>query len=117
MLVLCATHKWLAYNDAPLNGITSQIAHITQSGRKLKRRSIADAIAGPVPNSPDYSCYQKHHDDVNSTQQYGQPTYYLGVNLPWPRAGPYDTVPLSSNTSQPSSSSNLVHADRYPRLS
>ncbi len=113
MLVLCATNTWLAYNTAPFNGITSQRAHITQSGRKLKQVSIADAIAGPVPNSPDYSCYQNHHDDVNSTQQYGQPTYYLGVNLPWPEAGPYVTVPLASNTSQPSSYSHLVRAERF----
>jgi hypothetical protein len=69
MLVLCATSTWTAYSST----------------------SFAVNAAGPqswgtngIKNSneaaPAYSCYRNHRA--------GQPTYQIGLKMPWPAAGP-----------------------------
>jgi hypothetical protein len=40
-------------------------------------------LASSHPNAPAYSCYRDH--------RYGQPTYKIGMKVPWPAAGPNKT--------------------------
>lgn len=69
LLVLCSTNTWMAYNAAPFPvGVTGR-PFINTNG-----------LPNCVPEAPAYSMYRNHHP--------GQPTYYMGVNMPWPCAGP-----------------------------
>lgn len=69
ILVLLATNTWLAYSATPFaaNGLTA-------------RTIDTDGVENSLPAAPAYSCYRNHHG--------GQPTYQLGLNVPWPVAGP-----------------------------
>lgn len=64
ILMICSTSTWLAYNCAPF---------------PRPRRAGRDWNAPSLPEAPTYCCYHNHRA--------GQPTYYLGVNRPWPGAG------------------------------
>ena len=64
ILMICSTATWLAYNCAPF---------------PRPRPAGRDWNAPSLPGAPTYCCYQNHRA--------GQPTYYLGVNRPWPGAG------------------------------
>lgn len=70
LLVLTSTNTWLAYNSAPF-----PINHepgLTNMGTGGLRTSHPDAAT--------YSGYRDH--------RHGQPTYKIGLKLPWPAAGP-----------------------------
>ena len=73
LLVLVSSNTWLAYNSAPfpVNHGTGPI----QMG--------TGGLASSHPNAPAYSCYRDH--------RYGQPTYKIGMKVPWPAAGPNKT--------------------------
>jgi N,N-dimethylformamidase len=64
ILMLCSTSTWLAYNCAPF-------ARPRAAGKDWNSPSL--------PGAPTYCCYGNHAA--------GQPTYYLGLNRPWPGAG------------------------------
>ncbi|MEC7502099.1 MAG: N,N-dimethylformamidase beta subunit family domain-containing protein, partial [Planctomycetota bacterium] len=64
VLMICSTSTWLAYNCAPF---------------PRPRPAGRDWNAPSLPGAPTYCCYHNHRA--------GQPTYYLGVNRPWPGAG------------------------------
>ncbi len=64
ILMICSTSTWLAYNCAPF---------------PRPRPAGRDWNAPSLPDAPTYCCYHNHRA--------GQPTYYLGVNRPWPGAG------------------------------
>ena len=64
ILMICSTSTWLAYNCAPF---------------PRPRPAGRDWNAPSLPGAPTYCCYHNHRA--------GQPTYYLGVNRPWPGAG------------------------------
>jgi hypothetical protein len=73
LVVLCNTNTWLAYNSAPFADNDNGLAE-------------AYGTAGPVPPPPlnpntGFSCYRPH--------RLQQPTFQVGVNLPWPDARPY----------------------------
>lgn len=67
ILMVCSTNTWLAYNGA-------RFAQPAKAGLHWGAPSY--------PGMPTYSCYGNHSA--------GQPTYYLGLNVPWPGAGPED---------------------------
>lgn len=69
ILVLCSTNTWMAYNSAPFPVPVQGRPFINTGGLK-----------NSVPEAPAYSMYSNHHP--------GQPTYYMGLNMPWPNAGP-----------------------------
>ena len=69
ILVLCSTNTWMAYNSAPFPVPVQGRPFINTGGLK-----------NSVPEAPAYSMYRNHHP--------GQPTYYMGLNMPWPNAGP-----------------------------
>lgn len=71
VLVLCSTSTWRAYSS------TSFAA--TSPGRHQFWGT--DGRPNSPGNPPAYSCYRDHAP--------GQPTYYLGLRVPWPSAGPY----------------------------
>jgi hypothetical protein len=68
ILVLCSTGTWLAYNTIPFH-----------AGVPDNHRWFAWP-ANSVEGAPTYSCYSNH--------AHGQPSYNIGLNLPWPSAGP-----------------------------
>jgi len=67
ILMVCSTNTWIAYNGA-------RFPQPVKAGLHWGNRSHA--------GMPTYSCYGNHFA--------GQPTYYLGMNVPWPGAGPED---------------------------
>lgn len=69
LLVLCSTSTWLAYNSAPFC--------VNQPSRPFLGTG-GHALAHPA--APAFSCYRDHHA--------GQPTYQIGLRMPWPSAGP-----------------------------
>ena len=68
ILMLCSTSTWLAYSGTwfpvPL-----------EDGQRYGPGNLQ-----PLPGTMKYSCYANHAA--------GQPTYYLGLRMPWPSAGP-----------------------------
>ena len=64
ILMLCSSSTWLAYNCAPF---------------PRPRPAGLDWNAPSLPGAPSYCCYSNHSGE--------QPTYYLGLNRPWPGAG------------------------------
>ncbi|MEX0937506.1 MAG: LamG domain-containing protein [Pirellulales bacterium] len=68
ILVLCSTNTWLAYGGTPFAKNSPE----TFWGTGGQENSAAGA--------PAYCCYRDH--------EAGQPTYQLGLNMPWPVAGP-----------------------------
>jgi putative membrane-bound dehydrogenase-like protein len=73
LLVLVSSNTWLAYNSAPF-----PVNH----GRELTMMGTG-GLATTHPNAATYSGYRDHHA--------GQPTYKIGLKLPWPAAGPNKT--------------------------
>jgi hypothetical protein len=73
LLVLCSTNTWAAYSGTPFAENSAWKAGGEFWGTGGRENSVASA--------PAYCCYRDHHA--------GQPTYALGVNMPWPVAGPY----------------------------
>ncbi|MGI9244621.1 MAG: N,N-dimethylformamidase beta subunit family domain-containing protein, partial [Verrucomicrobiales bacterium] len=62
-----------AYNSAPF-----PVNH----GKGLINMGTG-GLANSHPGAPTYSCYSDHHN--------GQPTYKIGMKVPWPAAGPNKT--------------------------
>lgn len=71
LLVLCSTNTWLAYSSTAfaVNGPA--------------RRHWSTKGVPSLPGAPAYSFYRNHHHPD------GQPTYYVGLAMPWPAAGPH----------------------------
>jgi hypothetical protein len=69
VFVLCSTSTWAAYSATPFAVNTLGLHNWGTNGIK---NSHEDA--------PAYSCYRNHRA--------GQPTYQMGLNMPWPVAGP-----------------------------
>jgi N,N-dimethylformamidase len=75
ILVLLSTSTWLAYNAAPFPTAVRGLHAVD-----------TDGLRSCHAQAPAYSCYRDHHHQ--------QPAYYLGMNVPWPVAGP-DVLYLS----------------------
>ena len=73
LLVLVSSNTWLAYNSAPF-----PVNH----GPGLINMGTG-GLRNSHPSAPVYSGYSDHHG--------GQPTYKIGMKLPWPAAGPNKT--------------------------
>ncbi len=73
LLVLVSSNTWLAYNSAPF-----PVNH----GPGLINMGTG-GLGNSHPSAPTYSCYSDHHG--------GQPTYKIGMKVPWPAAGPNKT--------------------------
>ena len=69
LLVLCSSNTWIAYNAVPFP--------VPFRGRPFVG---ANGWGNCVAEAPAYSMYENHHP--------GQPTYYMGLNMPWPNSGP-----------------------------
>ncbi|MDC0144667.1 hypothetical protein OAK45_09095 [Verrucomicrobia bacterium] len=73
LLVLVSSNTWLAYNSTPF-----PVNH----GPSLINMGTG-GLGNSHPKAPRYSCYSDHHN--------GQPTYKIGMKVPWPAAGPNKT--------------------------
>lgn len=73
LLVLVSSNTWLAYNSTPF-----PVNH----GPGLINMGTG-GLGSSHPGAPKYSCYSDHHN--------GQPTYKIGMKVPWPAAGPNKT--------------------------
>ena len=73
LLVLVSSNTWLAYNSVPF-----PVNH----GRGLINMGTG-GLANSHAGAPTYSFYSDHRN--------GQPTYKVGMNVPWPAAGPNKT--------------------------
>jgi hypothetical protein len=71
IVVLCNTNTWIAYNSAPFAANDNGLGVVYGTDGPL---ADADKRTG-------YSCYRTH--------QRAQPTFQIGVNLPWPNARPF----------------------------
>jgi len=71
ILVLCCSSTWVAYNSAafPMPVPAPNRPYVSTGGLE---NCVAEATA--------YSMYRDHHA--------GQPAYTMGMNMPWPVAGP-----------------------------
>jgi hypothetical protein len=91
ILVLCNTNTWLAYNSTPFaandNGFGQRYG--TDGPISLEKRI-------------GFSCYRNHH--------LNQPTFQIGVNLPWPNTRPYISY---ENDQDNAPYSHLLRAERY----
>lgn len=74
ILMLCASNTWLAYNATPF-------ASGYQTTEPRQEWATTAGMPEDPPYPPAYSCYRNH--------RYGQPTYQMGLRMPWPTAGPY----------------------------
>ncbi|NNE93117.1 MAG: c-type cytochrome [Verrucomicrobiales bacterium] len=70
LLVLMSTNTWLAYNSSPFP--VNHGTGLTNMG--------TGGLATTHPDAATYSGYRDH--------RHGQPTYKIGLQLPWPAAGP-----------------------------
>ncbi len=68
ILMLCSTNTWQAYSATPF-AVNSLEPFWETTGQ-----------ANAHPRAPAYSCYRNHAK--------GQPTYAIGMKVPWPVAGP-----------------------------
>ena len=73
LLVLVSSSTWLAYNSTPFP--TTHGPGLIQMG--------TGGLGNSHPSAPRYSCYSDHFN--------GQPTYKIGMKVPWPAAGPNRT--------------------------
>ena len=73
LLVLVSSNTWLAYNSTPF-----PVNH----GPGLINMGTG-GLGSSHPGAPRYSCYSDHNN--------GQPTYKIGMKVPWPAAGPNKT--------------------------
>ncbi len=91
LLVLTSTNTWLAYNSAPFP--VNHGPELTMMG------------TGGLPTThPDAATYSGYRDHRN-----GQPTYKIGMKLPWPAAGPNKTYINQSY-------SHLMRGERFLHL-
>jgi hypothetical protein len=89
---LASTNTWKAYSGTPFADTWPGIA-----------QTIEHAYVNNPGNPPRYSFYWMH--------EAGQPTYQMGMRLPWPVAGPYTFHgPLEWRNS------HLCHADRLTQV-
>jgi N,N-dimethylformamidase beta subunit-like protein/concanavalin A-like lectin/glucanase superfamily protein len=89
ILVLCSASTWLAYNSTPF--APNQIpAQAWPTGGFTDPNN---------PNIPGYGCYLSRAN--------GTAAYQMGVNVPWPVAGPYVEYDVGPNYS------HLVRAERF----
>lgn len=91
VLVLVSSNTWLAYNSAPF-----PVNH----GPGLLQMGTG-GLGNSHPKAPVYSCYSDHHG--------GQPTYKIGMKVPWPAAGPNKTYINDSY-------SHLLRGERFLHL-
>lgn len=91
LLVLMSTNTWLAYNSAPFP---------FNHGREF----VKMGTGGMQTTHPDAATYSGYRDHRN-----GQPTYKIGMNLPWPAAGPNKTYINESY-------SHLMRGERFLHL-
>ena len=68
VLMLCSSNTWLAYSATPF-AVNSLEPFWQTTGQDNAH-----------PRAPAYCCYRNHDK--------GQPTYALGMKMPWPVAGP-----------------------------
>ena len=68
ILLICATNTWQAYSATPF-AVNSLEPFWETTGQDNSH-----------PDAPAYCCYRNHAQ--------GQPTYAVGMKLPWPVAGP-----------------------------
>ncbi len=90
ILVIASTNSWLAYNATPF-AVTPPGLHY--------HWGTAGIINSPG-NPPACCMYRNHHA--------GQPAYKVGVNKPWPDAGPYVLYAAGG-----SGYSHLMRAERF----
>lgn len=76
LLVICATNSWLAYSGTPF--VKNFINRSDPRQRWFPGGSEGGTNAAGLP-------HQNFYEDC----QTGQPTYRMGLNLPWPVAAPY----------------------------
>jgi hypothetical protein len=89
---LCSTNTWKAYSGTPFAESWPGVA-----------QTIEHAYVNSPGNPPRYSFYWRH--------EAGQPTYQMGMRLPWPVAGPYTFHgPLEWRNS------HLCHTDRLTQV-
>ncbi len=91
LLVLVSSNTWLAYNSAPF-----PVNH----GPELIMMNTG-GLATSHSHAATYSCYRDHRA--------GQPTYKLGLKIPWPAAGPNKTYINQSY-------SHLLRGERFLHL-
>jgi hypothetical protein len=90
MLAIASTNSWLAYKATPFA--------VTPPG--LHYHWGTGGIGNSAGNPPAYCMYRNHHA--------GQPAYKVGVNTPWPNAGPYVLYSQAS-----AGYSHLTRAERF----
>ena len=73
LLVLVSSNTWLAYNSTPFP--VNHGPGLIQMG--------TGGLGNSHSSAPRYSCYSDHFN--------GQPTYKIGMKVPWPAAGPNKT--------------------------
>ncbi|MEC8778433.1 MAG: N,N-dimethylformamidase beta subunit family domain-containing protein, partial [Verrucomicrobiota bacterium] len=73
LLVLVSSNTWLAYNSVPF-----PVNH----GKGLINMGTG-GLGNSHPGAPEYSFYSDHRN--------GQPTYKVGLKVPWPAGGPNKT--------------------------
>jgi len=73
LLVLVSSNTWLAYNSVPF-----PVSH----GKGLINMGTG-GLGNSHPGAPKYSFYSDHRN--------GQPTYKVGLKVPWPAGGPNKT--------------------------
>ena len=91
LAVLMSTNTWLAYNSAPFPVNHGQVMTMMGTG----------GLATTHPDAATYSGYRDH--------RFGQPTYKIGMKLPWPAAGPNKTYINQSY-------SHLMRGERFLHL-
>ena len=91
LAVLMSTSTWLAYNSAPFPVNHGQTMTMMGTG----------GLATTHPDAATYSGYRDH--------RHGQPTYKIGMKLPWPAAGPNKTYINQSY-------SHLMRGERFLHL-
>lgn len=92
ILVLMSTNTWLAYNSAPFP-VNHGPGLINMGTGGLKTSH---------PDAAIYSCYRDHRN--------GQPTYKIGLKLPWPAGCP-------NKIYQYGTYSHLLRGERFPSIS
>ncbi|HBE72128.1 MAG TPA: hypothetical protein DDW52_28660 [Planctomycetaceae bacterium] len=94
ILVLCATNTWMAYGRIPF-------ADNHAEGLMNWGRSEEVSLCRSNPRLPKFNMYLAH--------RHGQPTFQVGVNIPWPVAGPYKTYRGSKIFSQWTRNERFLH--------
>jgi len=71
ILVLASTNTWTAYNSTPFGAAPAELHEFCGTS----------GVQNSPGDPPAFSCYRDHRAR--------QPTYFVGLNVPWPAAGPY----------------------------